>query len=121
MTPFRDHVGSWRAYRWWSRAFWLAFLAYLPALALADRVVRRARGDAANTTTLCFAVLWMIAFAVAGYQKSNFSCPRCREMFFRSWDDRPWRKTWRSNPFARRCLHCGLPKWADAGDVSGGR
>jgi len=105
---------AWRAYRRWSRAFWLVFLGYLPALALADRLVRRTHGDAANTTTLCLAILWMIAFALVGYQKGNFACARCGNTFFRAWDDRPWRKTWRSNPFARRCMHCGLPKWADA-------
>jgi len=109
---------AWRAYRRWSRAFWLAFVGFLPVLALADRVVRRTHGDAANTTTLCLAVLWMIAFAVAGYKKGNFACPRCGKTFFRAWDDRPWRRTWRSSPFARRCLHCGLPKWADTAVAS---
>ena len=39
-------------------------------------------------------------------------CPRCGELFFRKFDDRPWRGAWQHNPFARRCMHCGLPKWA---------
>ena len=109
-----SYAAAWRSYRLWSRAFWLIFVGYLPTLALVDRVVRRALGDAANTTTLLVAFLWLIAFAITGYHKSNFACPRCGEMFFRTWDDRRWRKTWSSNPFARSCRHCGLGKWAEA-------
>ena len=116
MLDVTAHAAAWRRYRWWSRAFWLLFLAYLPAVALVDRLVRRSHGEAANTTTLVTALVWMIPFAVTGYRKGNFACPRCGEMFFRAWDDRPWRKSWRSNPFARRCLHCGCPKWATTGD-----
>lgn len=108
-----SYATAWRSYRCWSRAFWLVFFGYLPAVAsLVDRVVRRTYGDAANTTTLFIALAWMIAFAVIGYQKTNFSCPRCGEMFFRAWDGRPWRKDWHSNPFARSCRHCGLRKWS---------
>ena len=116
MPELTSYAAAWRAYRWWSRAFWVAFVAYLPAMALVDRIVRRTHGDAANTTTLFMALAWMIAFAVTGYHKSNFACPRCGEMFFRTWDDRPWRKTWRSNPFARSCRHCSLPKWSHKED-----
>ena len=116
MPEGKAYAAAWRAYRLWSRAFWLTFVAYLPAVALFDRVVRRRYGDAADTTTLLVALGWMIAFAIAGYFKTNFACPRCGEMFFRAWDDRRWRKTWRSTPFARRCAHCGLPKWSDTAD-----
>lgn len=35
---------------------------------------------------------------------NTFRCPRCGQYFF-------WRPMVR-NPFARRCLNCGLPKWA---------
>jgi hypothetical protein len=112
-----SYAVAWCSYRWWSRTFWIVFLGYLPAIALIDRVVRRAHGDVANTATLFVALAWMAAFAVVGYHKTNFSCPRWGEMFFRAWDDRPWRKTWRSNPFARSCRHCGLPKWSTGDDA----
>ena len=111
-----SHPAAWRVHQWWSRAFWLAFVGYLPAMALIDGVVRRTGAAAAGTTTFAVALVWMIAFAVTGYQKSNFACPRCGEAFFRTWDDRPWRRTWSSNPFARRCRHRGLPKWSAGGD-----
>jgi hypothetical protein len=113
-TPVASYVGAWRAYRWWARAFWLVFVGFLPGMSLFDRVVRRTAGDAANTATVVAALVWMLGFALAGYQKGNLACPRCGQSFFRTSDDRPWRQGWRSNPFARHCMHCGPAKWAES-------
>ena len=67
------------------------------------------RGSGTPIAVAAFA--WMIAFAVVGYQTGNFRCPRCGELFFLKFEiesgGAPGQK-----PFARRCLHCGLPKWA---------
>jgi hypothetical protein len=115
LTPQAE---AWRKYRWWSRAFWVVFLGFLPGMALVDRLVRAKYGDAADAVTPFVAFAWMLAFAATGYVKGNFDCPCCGQTFFRAWDDRPWRKSWRSNPFARRCLHCGLPKWSAGADAS---
>jgi len=68
--------------------------------------------DGGNATLLT-ALVWMLVVAVVGYQKWNFACPRCGEMFFRKFDARPSRRDWQHNPFARRCMHCGLAKWAE--------
>lgn len=105
------YTGAWRRYRRWSRAFWILFVLYLPGLAGAHRALG-ATGAANGATLFVVALAWMIAFAVVGYRKWNFRCPRCSELFFRSFDDRLWRRVWRHNPLARRCMHCGLPKWA---------
>ncbi len=70
------------------------------------------RGD--GTALFMAALVWMVAFAVIGYQRGNFRCPRCGELFFQKFDDRSWRMSWQHNPLARRCLHCGLPKWAQS-------
>ncbi|PYU20134.1 MAG: hypothetical protein DMG32_22915 [Acidobacteria bacterium] len=105
------YLAAWRRYRRWSRAFWIGFGSYLPGLAFASRAVRwRRNGD--GTAIFLAAFVWMIIWVVIGYRKSNFRCPRCGELFFNKFDDRPWRMVWRHNPFARRCIHCGLPKWA---------
>jgi len=45
------YARAWRKYRNWSRAFWLVFFSFLPGVALIDRFVRQARGDAANNLT----------------------------------------------------------------------
>ena len=104
------YAAAWRAYRRSSAAFWALFVLFLPALAL----VNRSGGAQANGGTMVAvtAVAWMIAFCMAGYRLSNFACPRCGEPFFRKFDDRPSRRDWAHNPFARRCMHCGLAKWS---------
>ena len=84
------YAAAWRSYRRFGRAFWILFVLFLPALALVGRAV----GSTPSGVTVIFgtALAWMIAFAVVGYQKGNFSCPRCGEMFFRKFDDRSWRQ-----------------------------
>jgi hypothetical protein len=105
------YAAAWRCYRQWSRAFWIVFVFYLPGLALVSRALGWMRYTN-GTAIFLVALVWMIAFSVIGYRKSNFRCPRCDELFFHKFDDRPWRMSWQYNPFARRCMHCGLPKWA---------
>lgn len=75
-------------------AFGLMFL-YLPAVAL----VMLGSHDPERYGSLA-AKLWLAAVAVAGIWLSLFRCPRCGHLFGFSWAF--------SNPFARRCLHCGL-------------
>jgi hypothetical protein len=100
---------AWRRYRRLSRTFWVLFLSFLPGVAVVSRLPAVPRGgDAVFVAGLA----WMIAFSAIGYAKWNLQCPRCGELFFHKFDDRAWRMSWRHNPFARRCMHCGLPKWA---------
>jgi hypothetical protein len=76
-------------------AFGLVLL-YLPAVAL----VLAVSCDPERYGSLA-AKLWLATAAIAGIWLSLFRCPRCGRLFGVSW---PF-----SNPFARRCLHCGLP------------
>ena len=105
------YSAAWRHYRLWSWAFWIGFVSYLPGLAFVSRALGWTR-DGNSTAIFLTAFVWMLAWAAIGYQKSNFRCPRCGELFFNKFDNRPWRMAWQHNPFARRCVHCGLPKWA---------
>jgi hypothetical protein len=89
---------------------------FLPSIAGLDRVT--AGGPHHVNATLAAALTWMIAFAVVGYQKGNFACPRCGNLYFRKFDDRPGHQDWWNKPWARHCLHCGLPKWADRDDAA---
>ena len=40
---------------------------------------------------------------VAHLRRILWPCPRCGRPFHVTW--------WYSNTWARRCVHCGLPKW----------
>jgi hypothetical protein len=49
------------------------------------------------------AIVWFVASIIVGDRYQRWPCPRC---------GRPFGKTfWWHNPFARKCVHCGLPKW----------
>lgn len=51
-----------------------------------------------------------IGWAVLAIWQSSFLCPRCGEWFFR-------RANYSyHNPFSRKCLNCGLQKYAEATD-----
>ncbi|RKI03448.1 hypothetical protein D7Y04_00165 [Corallococcus sp. AB038B] len=56
---------------------------------------------------LAFVLGSMLFTVVSSIRAILFRCPRCRERFF---IDGPYR-----NSFTRKCLRCGLPKWADEG------
>jgi hypothetical protein len=105
---------AWRRYRQWSRAFWIVFVLYLPVLGFVGRELRPMGGGA--TVIFIAATVWLVAATAIGYRKWNFQCPRCGDLFFHKFDDRPWRMSWQHNPFARHCMHCGLHKWAAAPD-----
>lgn len=104
------YAAAWGRYRRSRGAFWILFVLFLPAMALVHRAVGSTPGG--GTVIFCTALVWMVAFTVAGYRAGNFQCPRCGELFFHKFDDRAWRRDWAHNPFARRCMHCGLPKWS---------
>jgi antibiotic biosynthesis monooxygenase (ABM) superfamily enzyme len=49
-------------------------------------------------------VLLIAAFVVVAIRLLFFRCPRCGNTFFLD--------CLRRDLFSRRCIHCGLPKWA---------
>jgi len=93
---------AWQAYRRRRKTFVAAVLAYAALLALVA---------IAPNTSLLADYWWVLAallfawFMVAGFRLTYWHCPRCGKPFFT-------RLFW-GNLFARRCLHCGLPKWSD--------
>ena len=98
-----DYTEPWREYRKRRNLLLFAFLAYMPIVGLFGFLTIRAF----KTTTPAFvaAFTWMAFYAVAGIRFQCFKCPRCGKRFFAKW--------WYHNMFARRCVHCGLPKYAD--------
>ena len=101
MEEDRSYVIAWRRYRTWARLRWVSLLGYVPFVAAAAFIGKRAGFPAAVPFMVA---AWFLFLAVAVVGAGCFACPRCRRRFFQAW-------RW-GNPFASRCLHCGLPKWA---------
>jgi len=56
-------------------------------------------------------VVLLVRFLSVSGEYVDWSCPRCGKPFHATVHAGFIR--WR-NPFARRCVHCGLPKWAES-------
>jgi hypothetical protein len=108
MGAHPDYSAAWRDYRrrrFISLALALSYLPGAMAIFLAVGLPLTAlTGIHPDYFGFAIGVSWMIALVIAGIRLQTFSCPRCRKWFFATW--------WYRNPFARKCVHCGLPKWA---------
>ena len=93
---------SWQNHRFWSRLSWVLFLGW-PANILVFPILYAI--NAPEILGYIWALAWMGALVIVGNLAIGFRCPRCGEPFFR------W--SWGYNGFARKCVHCGLPKWAE--------
>jgi MFS family permease len=104
----KSYADSWRLYRRLRRTQWIGVLIPLvgvPLFFTLDRWIPLA----AELLAPISLTAGFITLVVARIRLGRFRCPRCTEDFFRR------RTRWLeySNPFARRCLNCGLPKWAE--------
>ena len=87
-------------------------LAGAAVLVLVPLITTYASPSAAKITGLPLFAAWVVLlfrfFFISG-EYVYWSCPRCGKPFHYV---ARWYGRW-SNPFAQRCVHCGLPKWAD--------
>ncbi len=97
----RPYASEWEEYRKRRNAFLLILLTYIPGVFVIGTPLARILGSEAPMYVI--AILWMIAFALAGWRLTYWKCPRCEKWFFATW--------WFCNQLARKCVHCGLPKW----------
>lgn len=107
MSLSPEKRSSWEKYR--RRRFWffVILFTYIPGMfALGYPLARLSGSDA-----LIYAVAgaWILAFLISGIYMSSFRCPNCHRPFFFTW--------WFHNPFAKRCVHCGFPKWKESAAV----
>jgi hypothetical protein len=94
------YAAAWRSYRW---RFRLVALVFLGGPVILQVLAGLRVGDAECTGV---ALGWLVAFVITGVRWRLWHCPRCQGHFFLL------------NPFARRCLSCGLPKWASGPHAS---
>jgi hypothetical protein len=59
-----------------------------------------------SVVSLVVLIAWVAAVAVVATYAEMSPCPRCSKAFFRAGAFH--------NLFAKSCMHCGLPKWAQA-------
>jgi hypothetical protein len=101
---------AWEDYRRRRRGFWLALvllpLWLIPGALIQEFLARRGFGGTHWINFPAVLVPPMIHPVVAYFRRIFWPCPRCGRPFFLTWSGCNW--------FARRCLHCGLPKWAPA-------
>ena len=98
-----DSPDPWQEYRKRRNLALLAFLGYTPVVFVFAVVTIRLFHS--ETPAYVAAFSWMALYAVAGIRFQMFRCPSCGRRFFVKW--------WYHNIFAGRCVHCGLPKYAD--------
>jgi hypothetical protein len=98
-----DYAELWQEYRRRRNLLLFAFVGYIPAVALTEILTTWMFKTATPPFVVAFS--WMAFYAVAGIRLQRFKCPRCSRLFFAKW--------WYHNMFARGCVHCGLPKYAD--------
>jgi hypothetical protein len=91
------YVEAWKDYRRRRQMYAISFLSFplvgFVAISLQSAVAFVVIG----ATWLIFSIVSMIRFG-------TFRCPRCQKRFFST--------SFTNNPFAAKCLNCGLPKWA---------
>jgi Zn ribbon nucleic-acid-binding protein len=86
-----------------------AFFAYVPITFLFGVLTHPFLQS--DKPVIVFAIAWMFFFAVASSRFYAFACPRCGNRFFTRW--------WYHNSFARKCVHCKLPKYSTKEQVAG--
>jgi hypothetical protein len=97
---------QWRNLRKRNRLWWSVFLGLIPAIILIGFALDLISPELAKRTSdTIFFYAWMAAFAAASIYAGGFRCPRCGKRYFRT-------RLGGVNAFARKCPHCGLPKWA---------
>jgi len=100
MSSQSDFSSAWQDYKkrqLWFYVIWLGGIGVLLMLAYPLKMLQ-------DSVALFYILLGgqVCAFFLASRRLNRFKCPRCHEEFF---------TTFWHNPFARRCVHCKLPKW----------
>ncbi|MBI2679959.1 MAG: hypothetical protein HYX25_03000 [Candidatus Solibacter usitatus] len=83
--------------------YWFAFLGYVPMMSIAGLLSFTLFHN--FSLLFAFAIAWLATLIIAGFHLSSWRCPRCGKWFAAKW----W---YNKGFFARKCVHCGLPKYA---------
>ena len=95
---------TWTDYRRRRLQFYSAWLGGPVLISLLAFIKERMTPQILSFVFSALGLLWMTTFAVTALRFQRFRCPQCDKLFFGT------RR--HVNPWARRCIHCGLPKWS---------
>ena len=98
-----DYQDCWQRYKKLRNLFWIVWLGYVPVVGMLSVLVLWFFGT--FVPGFVFAGLWMLMFLVVHIRLSGWPCPRCGKPFSKKW----W---YDKGFFARKCVHCGLAKYA---------
>lgn len=97
-SPFA--TTTWEEYRRWRKWSLILTLLFPPGVtALSVPLVLLLQSE---IPAFAIAFAWGAAVFWVSLRPARHKCPRCGEMFF---------KSWYTNTFTKRCLNCGLKKW----------
>jgi hypothetical protein len=99
---------AWHDYsRVWRRSLFLFLLFFPGGVAATSFLLASLFPTAPGWLVFICLAPWVVAAALVSQAPVRWRCPRCGKPFHST--------TWGHNGFARRCMHCHLPKWAPAG------
>ena len=99
------YYAQWMEYRrvqW--RSLGLVVLLFWAGGALSTALLEAVVPQAPRWAWPAAVLPWVIAAIAASQPAIKAPCPRCGKPFHATF--------WYHNGFARRCIHCGLPKWS---------
>lgn len=99
-----DHSKDWDAYRVRRNIAIVGFVCFLPVFALLLRIIGHSSWAGYVVGVLGFA--WLFGIFISGVSVLRFRCPRCNEPFGAT-------RWYNKSVFARKCVHCGLPKYSN--------
>ncbi|MDR3722065.1 MAG: hypothetical protein P4L00_10730 [Candidatus Acidoferrales bacterium] len=97
-----DYQREWQKVKQHRNQFWLMAAGYVPVCFTVAWVSMKLFQT--STPAIAFAIFWMGLIFLTGIRVNTFLCPRCGKWFSTIW----W---YNLSFFARRCVHCGLPKY----------
>lgn len=75
-----------------------------------DAYVSRSTAKIIGLVLIVGWIVLLLRYFFLSFEYVYWSCPRCGEPFHYATN---WCGRW-NNPFAQRCVHCGLPKWVNS-------
>jgi len=99
-----EYVTQWQDYRRRRDLQLFALIGFVPAVFVVA-LVSLLLFDS-DKPAVAFLFCWMAFFVVASQRFSRFRCPRCGDRFFLHSGSSSY------SMFAKKCVHCGLPKYA---------